>query len=266
LSGPVNTFTYGYDAARPGLLSTVVSSFDYSVNNIGQRTGVAATGTAYAASSGWTWGYDSLGQVTSAAHTGNTALNQGYDYDDIGNRTQSSVGISSHALTSYTANMLNQYSAITGALAPTVSPSYDADGNQLTGASGQALGQIFEWDGENRLKVVKDSLGNVLVTYGYDAQSRRIRRTTGTGSTLYVYDAWNCVGEHTVPFASTTATLSRTHVWGSKSQKIVCWSMNGPISTTHLNAVPILATALRGTSRFSKKITSRMPTNRKVIA
>jgi RHS repeat-associated protein len=246
LSGPVNTFTYGYDAARPGLLSTVVgpahtvtntweadrdilntktntatvsgstvvSSFDYAVNNIGQRTGVAATGTAFAASSGWAWGYDSLGQVTSATHTGNTALNQGYDYDDIGNRTQSSVGLSSPAVTSYTANMLNQYSAITGASAPAVSPSYDADGNQLAGAAGQALGQTFEWDGENRLKVVKDSLGNVLVTYAYDANSRRIRRTTSSGSTLYVYDGWNCVGEHTVPASSTTATLSRTLAWG----------------------------------------------------
>jgi YD repeat-containing protein len=134
--------------------------------------------------------------------------------NEIGNRTQSSVGLLSPAVTSYTANMLNQYSAITGALAPAVSPSYDADGNQLAGASGQALGQSFEWDGENRLKVVKDSMGNVLVTYAYDAQSRRIRRTTSTGSTLYVYDVWNCVGEHAVPASSTTATLSRSLTWG----------------------------------------------------
>lgn len=245
LNGAVNTFTYTYDAARPQLLSavtgpahmvtntwevdrdildtktnteiagnTIISKFDYTVNNVGQRSGVVATGSAFAAGSGWVWGYDALGQMTSAAHTSNTALNQAYDYDDIGNRVQTSVGSSSPAVTSYAANMLNQYSTITGASAPAVNPLYDADGNQLAGATGQAHGQTFEWDGENRLKVVKDALGSVLVSYAYDAQSRKIRRTTGPGSTLYVYDGWNNVGEHKVSSTVASATLSRTLTWG----------------------------------------------------
>ncbi|MGJ8635073.1 MAG: hypothetical protein ACSHX7_14250 [Luteolibacter sp.] len=46
--------------------TTIVSRYDYTVNAIGQRTDVAQAGTAFAAARSITWGYDSLGQVTSA--------------------------------------------------------------------------------------------------------------------------------------------------------------------------------------------------------
>jgi hypothetical protein len=45
--------------------TTTVSSYTYTVNVLGQRTNLAATGTAFASSHTTAWGYDPLGQVTS---------------------------------------------------------------------------------------------------------------------------------------------------------------------------------------------------------
>ena len=75
------------------LTSAVVSAYGCTVNNVGQRTNVNTSGSAFSGAAGWTWGYDALGQLSSATHATNAAFNQGYAYDDIGNRKQSSVGV-----------------------------------------------------------------------------------------------------------------------------------------------------------------------------
>ncbi len=188
---------------------SVISAYDYTVNNVGQRTNVSTSGSAFTGVSGWTWGYDALGQVTSATHATNAAFNQGYQYDDIGNRKQSSVAAFT---TTYTPNSLNQYTSVTSA-ASVVNPVYDDDGNQLSGANGQAMGQTFVWDGENRLSTVKDAAGNDLVSYSYDHASRRVKRTDATSTTLYVYDGWNCVTEYDVHPSS--FTLHTSYLWGT---------------------------------------------------
>jgi YD repeat-containing protein len=105
-----------------------ISRFNYGVNNIGQRTGVETTGTAFPSQpADWVWGYDALGQVISA-DSPNSAFDRAYEYDQIGNRKKSADGAlvtSGTSATVYEPNELNQYDAI-GAFAPT----YDADGNQ----------------------------------------------------------------------------------------------------------------------------------------
>lgn len=40
------------------------------------------------------------------------------------------------------------------------------------------------------------------MTYVYDAQSRRIARTDTSGTTLYLYDGWNCIAEYTIQNSS----------------------------------------------------------------
>ncbi len=245
-------FGYGYDAARPGLVKTMaapahtvldaweadrdvlagkrnllgaligdgstntpVSALVYAVNNVGQRTSVTSIGSAFAAPTGWAWGYDALGQVTSATHATQAGFTRGYAYDDIGNRKQSSTGAPGSALTTaYTPNALNQYTAIQPPNpAPAITPTHDFDGNQLTGhrAPATGAGMTFEWDGENRLKSVKDAAGNVVVSYRYDHGGRRVRKTLASGAdTAFVYDGWNPVAEYNLA----SALLTRRHTWG----------------------------------------------------
>jgi len=89
----------------------------YTYNTAGQRIRQDLGDGTY-----WTYAYDTLGQLTGAQHRwpdGNLVAGQqyGYLYDDIGNRKQSLEGGYANGAglqtTTYTANLLNQYSGIT---------------------------------------------------------------------------------------------------------------------------------------------------------
>ena len=66
------------------------------------------------------------------------------------------------------------------------------------------------WDAKNRL------IGAIAATYQYDAQSRRIAKTTGTNKTSSFYNSWNCIADYTRSAGTTTTfTLQKTHLWGT---------------------------------------------------
>ena len=238
-------FTYTYDTARSGLISTVtgplhrvvntwetdrdvldtksnqslagavISAFDYTVNEVGQRTGVETSGSAFSApnAGGWSWEYDALGQLSKATHATTSTRHRGYVYDDIGNRKETTEGPpAAPAITTvYAANLLNQYSSISQAAGPLV-PQHDLDGNLLSGATGPAAGKTFEWDARSRLVAVKDGAGTELVRYAYDHLGRKIKRTAAGATTLFVHRGWHCVAEYTVTGVS--VALSKSYTWG----------------------------------------------------
>ncbi len=214
VTGPTHTVTNTWETNRDVLDikqnkvgTDVISKYDYSVNAIGQRSGVATSGNAFPAIPSWVWGYDSLGQVTSADSSINTS-DRAYQYDTIGNRKKSADSLTLPSSDNYTSNALNQYSAIqqgsTG-----VSPAYDDDGNATAYPLPVApsANSTLVWDGENRM--ISSTVGTTATTYLYDAQSRRIAKTTSGTSTLSVYDAWNCIAEYV------GTTLSKTRLWGT---------------------------------------------------
>ncbi len=184
--------------------TTTISSYFYTVNNLGQRTGVNKDGTAFASTRDIAWGYDSLGQVVKA-DSSIADQDRAYQYDGIGNRTSGSAGASPASTTSYTPNALNQYTAI-GALNPT----HDDDGNMTSGPlpANVNASSTFVWDGENRLIEAQVNSG-ATVSYVYDSQSRRIAETVGSATTVYIYDGWNPIAEY-----STTFALTKTYTWG----------------------------------------------------
>jgi RHS repeat-associated protein len=102
--------------ANAASVQPVVGS-GYTYNAAGQRIRQDLGDGTY-----WTYAYDSLGQLTGAQHRwpdGTLVAGQqyGYLYDDIGNRKQSQEGGDANGAglqtTTYTANLLNQYSGIT---------------------------------------------------------------------------------------------------------------------------------------------------------
>jgi YD repeat-containing protein len=118
VTGPVHTVTNTWEPNRDVLdvkdnripsTTPPISRFDYGVNNIGQRTGVTTTGTACPSQpADWTWGYDPLGQVTSADSPTST-FDRAYEYDQIGNRKKSADSLTLPGTDNYSANILNQY-------------------------------------------------------------------------------------------------------------------------------------------------------------
>ena len=177
------------------------SSYFYTVNNYGQRTAVTTGGTAFTGSPSWAWGYNSKGEVVKA-DSSEAGLDRAYAYDGIGNRTS---GGDHGSPISYTANALNQYSAI-----GSINPSYDDDGNATAYPlpANLAANSTLVWDAENRLIEAQVNSGNT-VTYVYDSQSRRIAETVGSATTVYIYDGWNPIAEY-----STTFALTKTYTWG----------------------------------------------------
>jgi RHS repeat-associated protein len=193
--------------------TNVISSYDDTVNSLGQRTGVEQAGTAFASARAIQWGYDSLGQVTSADHA-NTAQSRYYAYDAIGNRNESRKGTATDSggiITTYATNLLNQYTGInTTAGNPNINPVHDLDGNQTTGplAVNHAKSVEYIWDAENRLIQAKVN-GSVVGTYRYDSQGRRIYKSGSGGVRYFIYDDWNLIGEYN------NGSLIRSHIWGT---------------------------------------------------
>ncbi|MFT3992211.1 MAG: RHS repeat-associated core domain-containing protein [Luteolibacter sp.] len=221
--GPSHTVTNTWASDRDVLLSkenkagtTTISKYEYSVNSLSQRTTVSQIGTAFAASTGWNWGYDSLGQVTSAAHATTPANHRAYQYDAIGNRKKSTDSLTLPGSDNYMSNALNQYTTINQPPSA-INPSYDDDGNATAYPLpvSPTTNSTLIWDGENRLMEVQVGASGPLVRYVYDSQSRRIARTEGTAITLYVYDGWNVVAEYSPPDLQSPISHVRSYLWGT---------------------------------------------------
>jgi RHS repeat-associated protein len=180
------TATWGaYDYNIENWISWPLTSFNYGNDGLGRRTNrVDVTPTLTVTNA---FGYNLKSEVTSATMANGES---NYNYDPIGNRVFSSL----NALTSiYSANALNQYTAITNSVASVppclISPSYDYDGNLTTNGVWS-----YSWDGENRLKAVYSN-DVLVVSNSYDDQSRRIRKVTAGGTRSFLYDGWNVLRE-----------------------------------------------------------------------
>ncbi|MCF7674420.1 MAG: hypothetical protein K9M97_03695, partial [Akkermansiaceae bacterium] len=209
------------------------SAYDYTTvnggtNKLGQRGGVAATfnlnGTPASANS--SWGHDSLGQVTSAANSGDTTFNRAYQFDTIGNRVEARDGVTSTTGTpNYSSDARNQYLSVPFVPA---GPSYDDDGNMTSGplkVGADILPAALVWDAENRpIQITLTSTTTKTVINRFDPLGRLISRTEGTDpetdpTTIYLYDGWNRIAEYTVTTDTanppvTSYTLARTYLWG----------------------------------------------------
>ena len=224
VAGPAHAVTNHWEAKRDALDwkenkagQTVVSKYDYTVNGIGQRTQVETTGSAFQSQpADWTWGYDALGQVVSG-DSPVAAFDRAYQYDQIGNRTRTAKGtLVLPSAANYTANALNQYTSAEGVTLPTTpAPAPpDDDGNLRFdgGVNKDNQPRQYLWDAETRLTEAKVVDGAPLVTYSHDAFGRRVSRTAGTSTTLFLYDGWNVVAEYAS--TSTSFEARSIHTWG----------------------------------------------------
>ena len=209
--GPQVDTVLEYEATRNSLVSRVntvganpaLSSFTYSVNAIGQRTGISPGGIAFDTTTAFAWGYNAKGEFIEADRGVGSAFNRSYLYDGIGNRTSSTDNAGT---TAYTANAQNQYTAIAS-----LTPTYDLDGNMTAGPvpASPAANATLVWDAENRL--VKATVGATVSDYDYDFKSRLVKTTTGSSVLYYLYDGWNRIAEYS---GATSPTHQKTNLWG----------------------------------------------------
>ena len=184
--------SYSYDAHKrlTGITANVngvTYTHGYTLNDKNQRTGIIL-----ADGKNWNFSYDNIGQVIGAMlnNSGSLLNTYSYNYDLIGNRTQTAKD---NDITSYSSNIVNQYTQINSAV-----PTYDQDGNMLTNGSWS-----YTWNGENRMTVAQNAARKVEFSYDYMGRCfERKEYTASNGSwnldkTVYiVYDDYKQIAEY----------------------------------------------------------------------
>ncbi len=139
---------------------------------------------------------------------------------------------------SYTANALNQYSAV-----GSVTPTYDGNGNLTYDGS-----FTYCYDAESRLTAVTSggtcaSPTTTVATYAYDGQGRRKSKTVGSTTTLYVTDADN---REVIEYDGAAGAIQRWYAFGLGPDAVLN-QMNVPGTATRATMIPDIQGSIVGT-------------------
>jgi len=193
-NGTVSTFTYDGANRLTEIVNaqadgTVNSFYRYTYDTAGQRVEMEShDGT-------WTYGYDAIGQLTSAEFDSINPLidkkSLVYEYDAAGNRKRV---VEDGVETLYTANALNQYTQVGD-----VTFTYDDDGNMVskTDLSGTTT---YTYDLNGRLVSILEADGTEHV-HEYDVLGNRVVTAIDGEQKEYLVDPYglaNVVGEYKV--------------------------------------------------------------------
>lgn len=224
-----------------------ISHYSYRFDGLARRTDVLYTGQAFqlSGSNGSAgghfdlWDHTDRNELTQVERYLGTdpdspqlsnaqpALGRQYLYDNIGNRAQSTEGTQPSMF--YCTNGVNTYTATdsaAGCQAPvTETFQPDADGNLKQDGTYK-----YEWDGENRLKLVEPvspTSGSKQVKFSYDYSGRRTDKrvfdwngsafaTTPSLHTRWIYFGWLPLLEFNVTYQNgiETSTIARKYTWG----------------------------------------------------
>ncbi len=249
--GVTSIATYTYDGANNNLTRTynngVVANFTYNNNN--WLTNISHVGGSSLAQFNYTLDTDGYRLTEQKLHHATASEKYVYDaadklsnfksgtltagniptpitqlqlnYDGVGNRTST---VRNAVTTNYTANTINEYTAITGAAAPT----YDANGNMLSDGA-----HTYGYDYENRLISVD---GGTTATYKYDAMGRRIQKVTAGATINYYYQGLFIIEERNAADAVTA-----TYVSGADIDNLLTMNRAGNVYYYHHNALGSVA-------------------------
>ena len=182
---------------------TTLAQFDYTLNNVGNRTTKNATGSIPNRNESYT--YDAIDQVTGTTATGTNPNTQTFAYDAAGNRTSVGATNAAPGTGTYTTNALNQYTALGAEVL-----LYDINGNLTT----QGLSASYSYDSKNRLIGASKGIETMSATYDY--QNRQVSRTMNNGVSYFIYDGWNLIGEYTA-----NGSMWQKHIHGAATDEIL---------------------------------------------
>jgi len=124
-----------------------------------------------------TFGYSNRSELTEATVSG---ASYSYAYDNISNRK--SAQEAAEEATAYTANALNQYTAIQQGTEEAFVPTYDADGNQTQVKTSTGIWTVA-YNAENRPITFTNNESNTVIECVYDYMGRRsIKKVTANGT------------------------------------------------------------------------------------
>jgi len=165
---------------------TILSGFEYILNNVGQRLSVTETDGRVV-----NYAYDDLYRLTEEnINNGERIIS--YTYDNVGNRLTRND--SSEGITSYTYDdndrLLTETLTKDGSIIYTVTYTYDDNGNLISRT--QITDEVSEtttyiWNDDNRLVAVETPSGN-SIAYEYDNEGIRVSATVDGETTNFLVD------------------------------------------------------------------------------
>lgn len=232
-AGP--TIAYAYDTLNRLITKTPPSPapvVSYGYDLAGRQTSVSDTSAAIAAAippGGATvayatsYTYDALNRPTgisfdpvpaATSHAAGPVVTFGHSYNAVNQQVGQTVSdntwlgypAATPVTTAYTANNLNQYTAVGAA-----TPTYDGNGN-LTSDGTYTLG----YDVENRL--VSASGGGNTAAYSFDGRGRRKAKTVNGSKTVFVTGADN---RELLEYDGSTGAILRWYAYGLGSNDVL---------------------------------------------
>ncbi|WP_139166341.1 RHS repeat domain-containing protein [Curtobacterium sp. UNCCL20] len=230
-----NKTSYGYDG--PGNQSSTgtgsgpeasTAKLTYNSKDNGDKYAWGAVKTAVAPgnTSGTVYAYDANNQLGSITPPAGTSLGvQKYAYDDLGrvkSHTDGDGGVTSYTYDNDDRMLTTVFSDGT----PTVTNTYDGNGNQLTEQS--ATGTVTNsYDQRNRLISTVNTAGGGTVSYSYDLAGNTVQVTDQHGTLTHAYDPANALQSTTYPTGN-----------GDTAEQLYWTDDHGRRTDTWLKAVP----------------------------
>jgi len=248
------TLTQSYEANRDLLIgmayrrgTTSVAERAYTYNTLGRP--LTRRTARKGATVNDTFAYSNRSELTEATVSGAA---YSYAYDNIGNRK--SAQEAAEEATTYTANALNQYTAIDEFV-----PTYDADGNQTLVKTSTGIWTVA-YNAENRPITFTNNENNTVIECAYDSMGRRATKkvTINNSITLnqrYIYRGylqiaccdltrsahpclWLITWDPTQPVATRPLAIQKSGTWycyGWDLTKNICevFGSNGYINTIY---------------------------------
>lgn len=183
-SGVTTTYTYSPTRGWLNTVSTVkgatvIQSATITRDFAGRITGIDGN----RAEDDWTYTYDALDHLLSAANTNTPALSQTFTYD-LGGKLTSNSSVGSYTYPAQGSSAVQPHAVTT---AGTWSFSYDLNGNQVSRASSGTTDRTLGYDADNR--PVSVTLDATTTAYLYGPDGERLKKLTPSGTTLYLGDS-----------------------------------------------------------------------------
>ncbi|MCI7697984.1 MAG: RHS repeat-associated core domain-containing protein, partial [Akkermansia sp.] len=146
-----------------------------------------------------------------------------YAYDNIGNRLTAQEA---EEQTAYTANNLNQYTAIQEGEAEAFAPTYDADGNQTLVKTSTGIWTVT-YNAANRPVVFANEATGTVVECSYDSSGRRATKKVTVNGTVTLHQRYIYRGYLQIACCDLTRT-AHPCLW------LITWDPTHPIATRPL--------------------------------
>jgi RHS repeat-associated protein len=203
--------------------TNVISQYDYTYDVVGRRVSCGKSGNAFAQNDTLSYGYNEKSELTNAVAAVDADYRYSYDFDEIGNRENSSER-GTNAV--YAANNLNQYTSISNFassafLAAEFIPQFDDDGNQTIIKTSTGVWQVT-YNGENRpvlWTLINSSTPNSstppLISMSFDRMGRRVTKN----NQRFVYNGYLQIAN----FEHQTSSFKRqTFIWDPTEPVATC--------------------------------------------